>query len=365
MSPELHSAKVSGSFLSARSSKEIKLDLSVVIIGRNEAAHLDKCIKAALDAGKLTGRRFEVIYVDSASTDDSTLIASQYPISVIRIAPGEWRCAAAGRSIGTRLAQGKYLAFLDGDMICDPNWFKNALAYFSGEYGNVGAVTGKRVNIDINRGGVCSVRQCYTNVVNLDRFSGAVIISQCGIEASGGFDPYLIAFEERELVGRIRDAGFRVLGVPHAMVEHYGPAPGVSETLRRRNCGYHIGLGQYVRRLWIARKRRTALLEIKVQILFWIWTICFGVAIFATVWHNTPWIAMLAICTIPIVTAVIAFRLKNVYRSIIFFLAQPLITKGVIQGLFRLILKEKYAPATSMIREGQFFQGCLYGNDSI
>ncbi len=248
MSSKVNRVRVSDLCLPTRRPMETEVDLSVVIIGRNEAAHLANCIEAAIDAGNRSGCPFEVIYVDSASTDDSTVIASRYPISVIRIAPGEWRCAAAGRSIGTRFARGKYIAFIDGDMVCAPDWFKEALAYFSGKYGNVGAVGGNRVDIDMNRGKTRYVKHSRGNVVELQKLSGASVISREALEASGGFDPYLISFEERELAGRIRDAGYRVLGIPHDMVEHYGPAPGVRETLRRKNSGYHIGLGQYVRR---------------------------------------------------------------------------------------------------------------------
>jgi glycosyltransferase involved in cell wall biosynthesis len=352
MTTETFVAKKSERFLVNDTAKQIELGLSVVIIGRNEAAHLSECIQAAIQAGKKTKRRFEVIYVDSASTDDSIAIASRYPISVIRISPGEWRCAAAGRAIGARFASGKYVAFIDGDMVCDPLWFKSALTYFNDRYGKVGAVTGKRLDIDVSNGSIYSVKQNYDNVVDLKRFSGAVMISYSAIKASGGYDPYLISLEERELAGRIKDTGFRVIGVPHAMVEHYGHVPGISETLRRKNCGYVIGLGQYVRRLWIGRKKISALMAVKVQLIFWLWIICIIVALAFAGWHNAKQIAIFVACTIPIAIMIFAFRFKNLYNSIQFIFAQPLITKGVIQGLFRSKPKKKYVPLTHIIREG-------------
>jgi glycosyltransferase involved in cell wall biosynthesis len=326
------------------SSKEAALDLSVVIIGRNEAAHLSKCIEGAIEAGRLTERPFEIIYVDSASTDDSISIAGRYPISVIRIAPGQWRCAAAGRSIGTRYARGKYLAFLDGDMICDPHWFKDGLSYFDGEYGQVGAVTGRRVNIDTRAGQVCSIRQHYQRVVDMDRFSGAAIISRVALKASRGFDPYLISSEEKELAGRIKDAGFRVLGVPHSMASHYGPTSGISETFRRKENGYHIGLGQYVRRLWVSGKIASALLQIKVQIAFLVWALCMGVVFSASIWLKQPIIAAFCALTIPMVFLAVVFRLKRFPDALFFMGAQPLIIYGVIQGAFRPIPKHAYLP---------------------
>lgn len=356
----MHSARhidpASSDAISDAPSEEAGLGLSVVIIGRNESAHLSKCIEGAIEAGRLTGRPFEIIYVDSASTDDSISIASRYPISVIRIAPGEWRCAAAGRSIGMRYARGGCVAFLDGDMICDPHWFKDGLLYFDREYGKVGAVTGRRVNIDTRSGQVCSIRQHYHRVVDMDRFSGAAIISRVALKATRGFDPYLISSEEKELAGRIRDSGFRVLGVPHSMAQHYGPTSGISETFRRKENGYHIGLGQYVRRLWVSGKIASALLQIKVQIAFLMWALCMGLVFSASIWLKQPIIATFCALTIPVVFLAVAFRLKRFPDALFFIVAQPLIIYGVIQGAFRPIPKHTYLPKIDLENIGPPFQ---------
>jgi GT2 family glycosyltransferase len=356
----MHSARhidpAQGDAESNASPEVAALDLSVVIIGRNEAAHLSKCIEGAIEAGRLTERPFEITYVDSASTDDSISIAGRYPISVIRIAPGQWRCAAAGRSIGTRYTRGKCVAFLDGDMICDPHWFKDGLLYFDGEYGQVGAVTGRRVNIDTRSGRVCSIRQHYHHVVDMDRFSGAAIISRSALKAAGGFDPYLISSEEKELAGRVRDSGFRVLGVPHAMVQHHGPTSGISETFRRKQNGYHIGLGQYLRRLWNSGKLASALLQIKVQIAFLVWALCMALVFSASIWLKQPIIALLCLLTIPVVFLAIAFRLKRFPDAFFFIVAQPLIIQGMIQGAFRPIPKHPYLPKIDVEKMGAPFQ---------
>ncbi len=346
-----------GTRLSGAALQDTDLDLSVVIIGRNEARLLSKCIEGAIEAGNRTGRPFEIIYVDSASTDDSISIASRYPVSVIRIAPGEWRCAAAGRSIGMRCAKGRYVAFLDGDMVCDPDWFKNAWVYFGGKFGKVGAVTGKRINIDTHAGRVCTIRQDYHRVVDMDRFSGAAIISQSALTATGGFDPYLISSEEKELAGRIRDSGFRVLGVPHVMAQHYGPTSGISETFRRKENGYHIGLGQYIRRLWVGRKATSALLQIKVQIVFFVWALCMGVAFAASILLKQPLLALLCALTIPVAFAATALRLKSLPDGFFFIAAQPLIIYGIIQGLFRPIPKHAYRPKIDLEKIRPPFRG--------
>ena len=334
-----------------------EVGLSVVIIGRNESVHLAKCIESAIHSGKLSGLLFEIIYVDSASTDDSVRIACQYPISVIRIEPGEWRCAAAGRCLGTRFARGNYVAFLDGDMVCAPNWFKKALQYFYEDQGNVGAISGNRLDIDPNspaKQARC-IRHCYSDIVEIQKLSGASIISRDALDASGGFDPHLISFEERELAGRIRNAGFKILGIPHDMVEHHGFAYGVRETKRRQKSGYYIGLGQYVRRLWSLRKLRSTVLAIKVQVLFCAWLFGMAGALVAAVVWKTPWPTVVAIGSIPFVTAIVSVRLKNFYRGVIFILVQPFIIKGLMQGILRRPSNDRYDPKISTIQAGHLF----------
>jgi glycosyltransferase involved in cell wall biosynthesis len=64
-----------------------ELDLSVVIIGKNEEKYLGRCIESVQKAGIISKLSFEIIYVDSASTDNSVKIASQFPIHVISVYP--------------------------------------------------------------------------------------------------------------------------------------------------------------------------------------------------------------------------------------------------------------------------------------
>lgn len=46
------------------------MQVSVVIIGRNEGARLTRCIES-VQAADWQGQEYELIYVDSRSTDDS------------------------------------------------------------------------------------------------------------------------------------------------------------------------------------------------------------------------------------------------------------------------------------------------------
>ena len=67
------------------------MKLSVVIVARNEAATIQKCIRSvtvAVERARAAGRisSSEIILVDSASTDDTVELARIFPIRILRLA---------------------------------------------------------------------------------------------------------------------------------------------------------------------------------------------------------------------------------------------------------------------------------------
>ena len=86
------------------------MDLSVVVISRNEEAAIGACLKALLE--KTAGLKTEIILVDSASTDRTVEIASAFPVTIVRIEECQELSPAAGRYLGTRQASGEYIFFL-------------------------------------------------------------------------------------------------------------------------------------------------------------------------------------------------------------------------------------------------------------
>lgn len=90
--------------------------LSVIIIGKNEGWRLKKCFDSVFSVLKEDAiDEFEVIYVDSRSTDDSVALATTYQQIHIIVITGECNAAIA-RNIGAKEANGDTLLFVDGDM---------------------------------------------------------------------------------------------------------------------------------------------------------------------------------------------------------------------------------------------------------
>ncbi len=85
---------------------------SYIVIGKNEAENLDRCFESIRKFAAPFD--YEIIYVDSQSTDKSLQIASGYTDKTYTL---EAPCnAAKARNLGGSHADGDVLVFIDGDM---------------------------------------------------------------------------------------------------------------------------------------------------------------------------------------------------------------------------------------------------------
>ena len=97
--------------------------ISFIVIGRNEGLKLTKCFESifkTIHENHLNN--YEVIYVDSNSTDSSIDIAKNYNINKIFKITGKCN-AAIGRNVGATESKGDILCFIDGDIEIVPSFF--------------------------------------------------------------------------------------------------------------------------------------------------------------------------------------------------------------------------------------------------
>lgn len=202
----------------AASSPQIPPVLSVVVIGRNEGERLTRCL-ASVRAMRDPGGPVELIYVDSASTDDSVARAEALGARVLEVRP-ERPSAALGRNAGWRVATADAVLFLDGDTVLDPDFPALALREFADPA--VAVVWGHRREIHPEA-------SLFNRVLDLDwvyppglsEFCGGdALIRRAALEAAGGFDASLIAGEEPELCQRLRAAGHVILHIDQPMTGH-------------------------------------------------------------------------------------------------------------------------------------------------
>lgn len=105
---------------------------SVVIITRNQRAFLERSLPVLAAQNVPPRKAFEVIVVDSGSTDGAqSVVRSHAPlVRLIEIAPASFGYARA-HNVGAAGARGAFIARLSGDAVPDgPNWLRELLAPF-------------------------------------------------------------------------------------------------------------------------------------------------------------------------------------------------------------------------------------------
>jgi rhamnosyltransferase len=106
------------------------MEASVVINARNEEANIAACLDAVL--GQKIDGNFEVIVVDSGSSDRTVEIASSYPVRLKQTPPEEFRWGR-NRNIGAELGTGTFIAYLSADAApANDRWLAELLQGFEG-----------------------------------------------------------------------------------------------------------------------------------------------------------------------------------------------------------------------------------------
>ncbi len=192
--------------------------VSIVVIGRNEGARLERCLRA-VQAMEHEGFATELLYVDSGSSDGSVAVAQRLGAHTITLSSAR-PTAALGRNAGWRAAQGEIVLFLDGDTVLHPGFVRGSLPCFAEP--DCAIVWGHRRELYPRA-------SLYNRVLDLDWIYAPGLTEFCGGDAlfhremlkrTGGFDELLIAGEEPELCRRILALGGKIVHVDAAMTGH-------------------------------------------------------------------------------------------------------------------------------------------------
>jgi rhamnosyltransferase len=121
------------------------LETSIIIRTRNEEKWLSECLNRLR---RQTYRDFEILIIDSGSSDRTLDIAKRHATRILSI-PSEDFSYPYASNFGCRHAQGKkYFVFLSGHSLpLTDTWLEDGLSHFSdkkvaGVYGNVQALPG-------------------------------------------------------------------------------------------------------------------------------------------------------------------------------------------------------------------------------
>jgi glycosyltransferase involved in cell wall biosynthesis len=227
-----------------------KIDLSIVIVCKNEERFIGKCIESVIKATKGIENK-EILVVDSSSTDDTIHVAKQYPVTIVQLR-AKWRhTPAAGKYVGFRKSSGDYIFFLDGDSFLVDGFIEKSLECFNGNIG-VAAIIGRRKEIYYDKGKPIGERRDMNEIGEVPRLVVAAIASaiyrRAALEKVGCFNPYLFSEEEAELSDRLKRAGYKIMGLPYDMVVHNTlPRERVKTLFQRMKSNFHLGPGQIMR----------------------------------------------------------------------------------------------------------------------
>lgn len=190
--------------------------ITFIIIGRNEGWKLTKCLQSVYDTisyNKLD--EYEVIYVDSKSTDDSIERAKQFGgINIIKIT-GVCNAAIA-RNIGARESAGDILFFIDGDMEIKTEFLEKILDA-EGNF-EFDVVTGHLIDrvYDTYDNFIVERPRTYKNKIpsksiELLTFGGIFVINRRLWEQVGGMKTKYARAQDLDLCLRLKKAGQKVL----------------------------------------------------------------------------------------------------------------------------------------------------------
>lgn len=108
-----------------------KTDVSIIIPTKNGAGDIEQCLSGIFR--QRSQFKYEVIVIDSGSTDNTRDIVGRFPVKIIEIKPEEFGHGKT-RNLGGRLATGKYLVYLSQDAFpADENWLENLIINFDHE----------------------------------------------------------------------------------------------------------------------------------------------------------------------------------------------------------------------------------------
>ena len=183
--------------------------LSFIVPAFNEESVLVGTLQAIHTAARASGRPYEVIVADDASTDATVEIARQNGATVVA---ANCRQIAGTRNTGARYAKGGWLFFVDADTVINPSALQSALRVF--EHGAVGGGCLARFHdaaplyarlLLIGMG-------FFMRVAGIS--SGAFMFcTRAAFDAVGGFDEKLYGGEDAAMSAALKRQGrFMVLG---------------------------------------------------------------------------------------------------------------------------------------------------------
>jgi len=204
--------------------------VSVVIVNLDGKAHLEKCLKSLFE---VTYSDFEVIVIDNHSTDQSiSFLKENYPQVKIKSLEKNYGFAHPN-NLGAKIANGKYILFLNNDTVVTPNFMTELVSSFqnNSELAICQSMLLKPDDtVDSSGDYVDSLGIAFNSkekIVQpreiLSARGASMMIRKDIFEELGGFDEkFFVSFEDVDLGWRAWIKGYTVMIAPKSVVCHLG-----------------------------------------------------------------------------------------------------------------------------------------------
>lgn len=196
------------------------MDAALIVIGRNEARHLENSLPKVRDQFEL------IVYVDSGSTDGSQKIAEDNNATVVALDTSQGFTAARARNAGFEKVcelkpDIKFVQFIDGDCELLPSFVEKAVEWLEANE-KYAIVCGRRVERHPEASVynmLCDI-EWDTPVGDALYCGGDALMRVEALAEVNGYNPHLIAGEEPELCVRLAQAGWDIYRIDEDMTLH-------------------------------------------------------------------------------------------------------------------------------------------------
>jgi len=185
--------------------------VSVIVPTKNSSRTLERCLKSTENQ---TYKNIEIIVVDNNSMDNTKEIAKKFTERVFNIGPER----TAQKNFGIKVADGKYLLFIDSDMELGKDVIKECIELAEKDESIGGIIIPERSAGD---GFWVKVRDFEKSFYAGTEIESARFFRNDLALKVGGFDEDVIFFEESTLPQKIERLGYNVRARIKAEILHY------------------------------------------------------------------------------------------------------------------------------------------------
>jgi len=274
----------------------MKYDLSVIVLNYNFANGIVDCIHSILSSK--TSYKYEVLFVDNGSTDNSVrLVREEFPSQIRIIENGANLGFGKGNNQGIKQMRGEYCMLLNPDARVSTDTIEVMMGFLKNRP-DVGIATCKvlkqdgtpdlaaRRNFPSLRGAIFRasglsrvfLKSTFFNEYNIagrsvdesqeiDQCNGAfLMISPACLAQVKGFDEdFFMYFEDSDLCMRAKMAGFKIWYHPETIVTHI-KSPIASRNYRQATVWFHDSMWLFVRKHYKFGKIKKLLVYLGIRI---------------------------------------------------------------------------------------------------